>query len=89
VPPQADFVVVNRTARDECIYINGERHTVAPGTQLNLKVRPGTVTARLPHQEQPLALHVGFPNYYQSVDIKERPAAQVSYNEPVEWVVAY
>jgi len=92
VPPQADFVVVNRTARDECIFVNGERHTVAPGSQLTLKVPPGTVTARLPHQQQPLALHVGFPNYYQSVDIKERPATQAYaqvYSQPVNWVVAY
>ncbi len=89
VPPQADFVVVNRTARDECIFINGQRHTVSAGTQLALKVPPGTVTARLPHQQQPLALHVGLPNYYQSVDIKERPATQVTYSQPVEWVVAY
>jgi hypothetical protein len=89
VPPQADFVVVNRTARDECIFINGQRHTVAANSQLTLKVPPGTVTARLPHQQQPLALHVGFPNYYQSVDIKERPATQVTYSQPVEWVAAY
>jgi TolA-binding protein len=92
VPPQADFVVVNRTARDECIYVNGQRHTVKPGTQLTLKVPPGTVTARLPHQQQPLALHVGFPNYYQSVDIKERPATQAYaqvVSEPAYWVTAY
>jgi hypothetical protein len=92
VPPQADFVVVNRTAHEECIFVNGERHTVAAGTQLALKVAPGTVTARLPHQGQPLALHVGFPNYYQSVDIKERPATQAYaqvYSEPVNWVAAY
>jgi hypothetical protein len=89
VPPQADFVVFNRTARDECIYVNGQRYTVAPGSQLTLKVAPGTVSARLPHQQQPLALHVGFPNYYQSVDIKERTATQVSYSQPVEEVVAY
>jgi hypothetical protein len=47
-----------------------------------------------------MALHVGFPNYYQSVDIKERqepqPATTVStetyaqdYSEPVYWVTAY
>jgi hypothetical protein len=105
VPPQADFVVVNRTARDECIYINGVRHTVTAGTQLALKVPPGTVSARLPHQQQPMALHVGFPNYYQSVDIKERQAPQPTtpaytetyaqdysepvYTEPVYWVTAY
>jgi uncharacterized coiled-coil protein SlyX len=92
VPPQADFVVFNRTAREECIFINGQRYTVAPGTQLALKVRPGTVTARLPHQQQPLALHVGFPNYYQSVDIKERPATQTYaqvVSEPVYWSAAY
>jgi hypothetical protein len=100
VPPQADFVVVNRTSREECIYVNGQRHTVAPGSQLSLKVPPGTVTARLPHQQQPMALHVGFPNYHQSVDIKERQAAQPAsqaytetyaedYSEPVYWVTAY
>jgi hypothetical protein len=92
VPPQADFVVFNRTAREECIFINGQRHTVAPGSQLTLKVPPGTVSARLPHQQQPLALHVGFPNYYQSVDIKERPATQAyaqAYSEPVYSVTAY
>jgi uncharacterized coiled-coil protein SlyX len=94
VPPQADFVVFNRTAREECIFINGQRHTLAPGTQLALKVRPGTVTARLPHQQQPLALHVGFPNYYQTVDIKDRPAITTERyaqgnSEPVEWIVGY
>jgi hypothetical protein len=92
VPPEADFVVVNRTAREECIFVNGQRHTVAPGSQLSLKVRPGTVTARLPHQQQPMALHVGFPNYYQSVDIKERPATQTYaqvVSEPVYSVTAY
>ena len=69
---------------------------VAPGSQLALKVAPGTVTARLPHQQQPLALHVGFPNYYQSVDIKERqttrPATEAyaqDYSEPAYWVTAY
>jgi hypothetical protein len=95
VPPQADFVVVNRTARDECIFVNGQRHTVAAGSQLTLKVPPGTVSARLPHQQQPLALHVGFPNYYQSVDIKERQATQATQayaqadSEPVNGVSAY
>jgi hypothetical protein len=100
VPPEADFVVVNRTARDECIFVNGVRHTVAAGSQLALKVPAGTVSARLPHQQQPMALHVGFPNYYQSVDIKERqepqPATTVStetyaqdYSEPVYWATAY
>jgi hypothetical protein len=100
VPPQADFVVVNRTAREECIYVNGQRHTVAAGSQLALKVAPGTVTARLPHQQQPMALHVGFPNYYQSVDIKQRQATQPAipaytetyaqdYSEPVYWVTSY
>jgi hypothetical protein len=100
VPPQADFVVVNRTARDECIYVNGVRHTVAPGSQLALKVPPGTVSARLPHQQQPMALHVGFPNYYQSVDIKDRQETQPAteaytetyaqdYSEPVYSITAY
>jgi hypothetical protein len=96
VPPQADFVVVNRTARDECIYVNGVRHTVPAGSQHTVKVPPGTVTARLPHQQQPMALHVGFPNYYQSVDIKDRQATQPAtqtyaedYTEPVYWMTAY
>jgi hypothetical protein len=52
-----------------------------------------------------MALHVGFPNYYQSVDIKDRQSTQPAtpaatetyaqdysepvYTEPVYWVTAY
>lgn len=88
VPEKADFLIRNRTNHDEWVVVNGEQHLVLAGAELPLKVAPGTVTTRLRHQQQPLAMFVGFPKYFQSVDIKERPAAQV-VSQPVYWVAAY
>jgi hypothetical protein len=88
VPEKADFLIRNRTNHDEWVVVNGEQHLVLAGAELPLKVAPGTVITRLRHQQQPLAMYVGFPKYFQSVDIKERPATQV-VSRPVYWVAAY
>jgi hypothetical protein len=89
VPAEGDFVIFNRTNHDEYIIVNGKEHLVTAGAELSLKVRPGTVAVRLRHQRQPLAMHVGFPNYYQSVDIKDVPAPPVYNTQSVYWVATY
>lgn len=93
VPTRGNLVVRNLTSQDEYIVVNGRQHLVLAGATLGLDVAPGTVTARLRHQQQPLALHVGFPNYNQSVDIKNRASnwetSQPAYAMPIGWYAAY
>ena len=93
VPEAAQFTVRNRTGRDECILINGERYTVPASQSRRIEVRPGTVTAGLPGQTL-FTFHVGFPDYAHTVHIRERPAAQVVVARPVyaetpSWAFAY
>jgi hypothetical protein len=79
VPESAKFVVINTTNHDEWIVINGEQHMVMAGATLRLDVKPGTVTSRLRNEQQPQATFVGFPNYYQRVELKDRPLPQVGW----------
>ena len=74
VPPKAKFVVRNRTDSDSWIVVNGRMEFVEAGGDITLEVEPGTITARLPHQTQSVALYAGFPHYFQSAVIKNRPA---------------
>lgn len=76
VPETGKFVVINTTNHDEWIVVNGTQHLVLAGATLPLDVKPGTVTSRLRHEQQPMALYVGFPNYYQRVELKDRPLPQ-------------
>jgi hypothetical protein len=74
VPTKAKFVVRNRTDSDSWIVVNGRMEFVEAGGDITLEVEPGTITARLPHQTQSVALYAGFPQYFQSAVIKNRPA---------------
>ena len=74
VPTTAKFVVRNRTDSDSWIVVNGQMEFVEAGKERTLEVAPGTITARLPHQTQSIALYAGFPHYFQSAVIKNRPA---------------
>jgi len=75
VPEEATFVVRNQTNTDSWIIVNGRMEFVEAGGEITLKVPPGTITARLPHQRQSLALYAGFPHYQQSAVIKNLNAS--------------
>ena len=90
VPEHAEFIIRNRTNRDASIYVNGDWYTVRAQNRRRLEVPPGTVTTGMRNQQR-FTLHVGFPNYSHTIDIRERPvswAVQPVYTIPVGWVAA-